>query len=103
MSLGRSTEMGVEEVVATKGNESPLLLPDMAQHQWLDRSSQIVIAEPMRHASKEVEGTHMPVEEGFLLLSRKSHEAFFYGHVCAFDFFGGVPHRLSYDNLTAAV
>lgn len=30
-------------------------------------------------------------------------EAFFYGHVCAFEFFGGVPHRLSYDNLSAAV
>jgi transposase len=30
-------------------------------------------------------------------------EAFFAGHVAAFAFFGGVPHRLSYDNLTTAV
>ena len=30
-------------------------------------------------------------------------EAFFEGHVCAFHFFQGVPHRLSYDNLTTAV
>jgi transposase len=33
----------------------------------------------------------------------QKQEAFFYGHVRAFEFFGGVPHRLSYDNLTAAV
>lgn len=30
-------------------------------------------------------------------------EAFFAAHVAAFDFFGGVPHRISYDNLTTAV
>ncbi|NJK32055.1 MAG: IS21 family transposase [Deltaproteobacteria bacterium] len=30
-------------------------------------------------------------------------EAFFAGHVAAFAFFGGVPQRLSYDNLTTAV
>jgi len=30
-------------------------------------------------------------------------EAFFAGHVAAFHYFGGVPHRLSYDNLKAAV
>lgn len=30
-------------------------------------------------------------------------EAFFAGHVAAFSFFRGVPHRLSYDNLTTAV
>ena len=30
-------------------------------------------------------------------------EAFFLGHVHAFRFIGGVPHRLSYDNLTTAV
>src|SRR6266480_7018290 len=33
----------------------------------------------------------------------QKQEAFFYGHVRAFEFFGGVPHRLSYDNLGAAV
>jgi transposase len=30
-------------------------------------------------------------------------EAFFQGHVDAFSFFGGVPQRISYDNLTTAV
>jgi len=30
-------------------------------------------------------------------------EAFFYGHVRAFEHFGGVPHRLTYDNLSSAV
>jgi transposase len=30
-------------------------------------------------------------------------EAFFLGHVQAFHFIGGVPHRLSYDNLSTAV
>jgi transposase len=30
-------------------------------------------------------------------------EAFFDGHVRAFDFFGGVPHRIRYDNLATAV
>jgi len=33
----------------------------------------------------------------------QKQEAFFSGHVQAFEFFGGVPHRLSYDNLTAAL
>jgi transposase len=30
-------------------------------------------------------------------------EAFFFGHVQAFHHFGGVPHRIAYDNLAAAV
>jgi transposase len=30
-------------------------------------------------------------------------ESFLYGHVCAFDHFGGVPWRISYDNLSTAV
>jgi transposase len=33
----------------------------------------------------------------------QKQEAFFEGHVRAFHFFGGVPHRISYDNLKAAV
>lgn len=33
----------------------------------------------------------------------QKQEAFFAGHVEAFDFFEGVPHRISYDNLKAAV
>lgn len=32
----------------------------------------------------------------------QKQEAFLCGHVCAFVFFGGVPHRISYDNLTTA-
>ena len=33
----------------------------------------------------------------------QKQEAFFEGQVTAFAYFGGVPHRLSYDNLTSAV
>lgn len=33
----------------------------------------------------------------------QTQEAFFAGHVQAFHFFGGVPQRISYDNLKAAV
>lgn len=33
----------------------------------------------------------------------QKQEAFFDGHVAAFHFFGGVPHRLTYDNLSTAV
>jgi transposase len=33
----------------------------------------------------------------------QKQEAFFAGHVAAFHYFGGVPHRISYDNLKAAV
>ncbi len=33
----------------------------------------------------------------------QNQEAFFAGHVQAFHYFGGVPHRITYDNLKAAV
>jgi transposase len=33
----------------------------------------------------------------------QKQEALFAGHVAAFDFFGGVPYRISYDNLKTAV
>ncbi len=33
----------------------------------------------------------------------EKQECFFAGHVAAFAHFGGVPHRLTYDNLTTAV
>jgi transposase len=33
----------------------------------------------------------------------QNQESFFYGHVLAFEHFGGVPWRISYDNLTTAV
>lgn len=33
----------------------------------------------------------------------QKQEGFFEGQVAAFQYFGGVPHRLSYDNLTSAV
>ena len=33
----------------------------------------------------------------------QKQESFFWGHVQAFIFFGGVPHRISYDNLKTAV
>jgi len=33
----------------------------------------------------------------------QKQESFFDGHVQAFQYFGGVPHRLSYDNLRTAI
>ncbi len=33
----------------------------------------------------------------------QKQESFFYGHVQAFEYFGGVPARISYDNLATAV
>ena len=38
-----------------------------------------------------------------MAFAAQSQEAFFLGHVHAFRFFGGVPQRISYDNLKAAV
>jgi hypothetical protein len=35
--------------------------------------------------------------------SHQAQEAFFEGHVLAFEHFGGVPHRIRYDNLKPAV
>ena len=33
----------------------------------------------------------------------QEQESFLYGHVSAFKYFGGVPTRISYDNLATAV
>src|SRR5712692_8118202 len=33
----------------------------------------------------------------------QAQECFLYAHVCAFKHFGGIPHRISYDNLGTAV
>ena len=38
-----------------------------------------------------------------MALPNQSQEAFFEGHVRAFDFLGGVPGQLVYDNLKTAV
>jgi transposase len=38
-----------------------------------------------------------------MAFAAQKQEAFFAGHVAAFDFFGGVPQRISYDNLKTAV
>ena len=74
MPLRRGTEMGVEEVVTAKGDERTLFFPNASLHQRLDSGRQIVIAQAMRNASKELEGAHRPVEERFLLLSWKRHD-----------------------------
>jgi hypothetical protein len=52
----------------------PLLFAEAPLHERLEGGGKVVIAEAMRNASKELEGAHMPVEEGFLLLSRKGHD-----------------------------
>jgi len=38
-----------------------------------------------------------------MLFPTQRQECFFAGHVAAFEHFGGVPHRLTYDNLKTAV
>lgn len=38
-----------------------------------------------------------------MVFANQQQTAFWAGHVAAFDHFGGVPHRLSYDNLKTAV
>ena len=38
-----------------------------------------------------------------MVFPTQRQESFFYGHVRAFEHFGGVPHRISYDNLGTAV
>ena len=38
-----------------------------------------------------------------MAFASQKQEAFFQGHVAAFHHFGGVPWRLTYDNLTTAV
>lgn len=38
-----------------------------------------------------------------LAFPTQRQESFFYGHVQAFRHFGGIPHRISYDNLATAV
>ena len=49
-------------------------------------------------------GTLNPSRRSFVMaFPSQKQEAFFEGHVRAFEHFGGVPHRLSYDNLTTAV
>ncbi len=47
----------------------------------------------------------LPYSDMFFCIAfpRECSEAFWAGHVQAFDFFGGVPHRISYDNLRIAV
>lgn len=38
-----------------------------------------------------------------MLFPTQRQESFFWGHIKAFEYFGGVPHRISYDNLGTAV
>lgn len=47
----------------------------------------------------------LPFSDMFFCIAfpRECSEAFWQGHVEAFKFFGGVPHRISYDNLRIAV
>lgn len=47
----------------------------------------------------------LPYSDGFFMMCtpRECTESFWEGHVRAFEFFGGVPHRISYDNSTIAV
>ena len=56
-------------------------------------------------AKVHVFAMHLPYSDMFFLkaYSRECTEVFWDGHVAAFDFFQGVPTRISYDNLKIAV
>jgi transposase len=58
-----------------------------------------------KHQKVQVEVQHLCSSRRTFVMAfpAQKQEAFFYGHVRAFEFFGGVPHRLSYDNLSAAL
>jgi transposase len=47
----------------------------------------------------------LPYSDAFFLMAfeRECTESFWEGHVRAFEFFGGVPHKIAYDNLKIAV
>jgi hypothetical protein len=58
------------------------------------------------HATKvRIFAMHLPFSDMFVLKAyeRECTEVFQDGHACAFEFFGGVPIRISYDNLRIAV
>jgi len=56
-------------------------------------------------AKVHVFAMHLPFSDGFFLKAyeRECTEVFWDGHVSAFEVFGGVPRRISYDNLRIAV
>ena len=56
-------------------------------------------------AKVHVFAMHLPFSDRFFLKAyeRECSEVFWDGHVSAFDFFRGVPSRISYDNLKIAV
>src|SRR5208337_1038063 len=74
VSLPGIAEAALEEVVATKGDEGLLLLgpvPRQGSHHHLRHA---VIPDVAGHTAEEVEGLFMALEEGLLLLVRRSAE-----------------------------
>ena len=60
--------------MTAKGHKGALLFSDTSLDQGFDRAGQVIVTHPMRHSSKVLKGTHMPVKEGFLLACRESHD-----------------------------
>jgi hypothetical protein len=63
-----------EQVMTAKRHKGALLFSDTSLDQRFDRAGQVIVTQPMRHSSKVLKGTHMPVKEGFLLACRESHD-----------------------------
>jgi transposase len=59
----------------------------------------------LRVSKVHIFAMHLPYSDMFFLKAyeRENTEVFQDGHVSAFEFFGGVPSRISYDNLKIAV
>ena len=97
VTLARRAEVALEQVVAAKGDEGPLLLAVAPfQDPYCTAALQVVVAEPLGDAIKVVKGQHMPFEEGFLLLRRigshkqlpgvaQAHEEQLHGHLLTGD------------------
>src|SRR5712692_8036706 len=64
--------MGAERDKSTHFFSGAARSPRFLKDQFHSRS-QVVIAEPMRNASKMLKGFHMAPEEAFLALGRKHH------------------------------
>src|SRR5712692_8125184 len=78
MPLARRTEMGFEEVMGAKGDESADFMArasgfaSFLQGQF-DGSAQVVVADPMRNPAKVLKGLEMCPQETLLFLRRKRH------------------------------
>src|SRR5918912_4106567 len=73
MALIGGAEIAGKQVVAAEGGERLLLDARPSSEDWLDSGGQVIVAEPLWHAAKEVKGLHMALEESLLALCLSGH------------------------------